>query len=50
MDSKTKKACSYSHRGSHSKTIIFDVLSSDGKQLFRQYMIDLTAILLLNIL
>ena len=38
MDYKTKKACSYSHRGSHSKTILFGVLSTtDGKQLFRQY-------------
>ena len=37
MDSKTKKANSYSHRGSHSKTIIYGVLSSDGKQLFKQY-------------
>ena len=36
MYCKTKKAFSYSHRGSHNKTIIFGVLSNDGKQLFRQ--------------
>jgi DDE superfamily endonuclease len=37
MDCKRKKTDSYSHRGSHSKTIIFGLLSMDGKQLFRQY-------------
>ena len=36
MDCKGKKAYGYCH-GSHSKTIIFGVLSLDGKQLFRQY-------------
>ncbi len=36
MDFQGKKACSYCHR-SHSKTIVFGVLSLDGKQLFRQH-------------
>jgi len=36
--------------GSHSKTIAFGVLSPDGKQLFRQYVSDSTAIPLLHTL
>ena len=37
VDCERKKAYSYSHRGSHNKSVIFGVLSRDGKQLFRQY-------------
>jgi len=36
--------------GSHNKTIIFGVLSLDGKQLFRDSTKDLTVNLLLHIL